>query len=201
MKQLTLKANEEKRFGVGSDKWLIVRESQEYLYVRSDNGEKIRVDAGDTLDIASFKELEIINPHASSIRVVYQLTKRDLKTTPPALVKFSDSMAVSEIRSVVTTRTETAQRFISRDHLVIQPNQKKRLFNASVTRLEAIIQNISDLEVEAMLGDSYVSAVVGLPIMGDRQAPAGMTVTGGGELWAYNNSNTPLKLAMMEIHR
>ncbi len=201
MKQLTLKANEEKRFGVGSDKWLIVRESQEYLYVRSDNGEKIRVDAGDTLDIASFKELEIINPHASSIRVVYQLTKRDLKTTPPALVKFSDSMAVSEIRSVVTTRTETAQRFISRDHLVIQPNQKKRLFNASVTRLEAIIQNISDLEVEAMLGDSHVSAVVGLPIMGDRKAPAGMTVTGGGELWAYNNSNTPLKLAMMEIHR
>ena len=201
MKQLTLKANEEKRFGVGSDKWLIVRESQEYLYVRSDNGEKIRVDAGDTLDIASFKELEIINPHASSIRVVYQLTKRDLKTTPPALVKFSDSMAVSEIRSVVTTRTETAQRFISREHLVIQPNQKKRLFNASVTRLEAIIQNISDLEVEAMLGDSHVSAVVGLPIMGDRKAPAGMTVTGGGELWAYNNSNTPLKLAMMEIHR
>ena len=201
MKQLTLKANEEKRFGVGSDKWLIVRESQEYLYVRSDNGEKIRVDAGDTLDIASFKELEIINPHASSIRVVYQLTKRDLKTTPPALVKFSDSMAVSEIRSVVTTRTETAQRFISRDHLVIQPNQKKRLFNASVTRLEAIIQNISDLEVEAMLGDSHVSSVVGLPIMGDRKAPAGMTVTGGGELWAYNNSNTPLKLAMMEVHR
>ena len=201
MKQLTLQANEEKRFGVGSDKWLIVRESQEYLYVRSDNGEKIRVDAGDTLDIASFKELEIINPHASSIRVVYQLTKRDLKTTPPALVKFSESMAVSEIRSVVTTRTETAQRFISRDHLVIQPNQKKRLFNASVTRLEAIIQNISDLEVEAMLGDSHVSAVVGLPIMGDRKAPAGMTVTGGGELWAYNNSNTPLKLAMMEIHR
>ena len=201
MKQLTLKANEEKRFGVGSDKWLIVRESQEYLYVRSDNGEKIRVDAGDTLDIESFKELEIINPHASSIRVVYQLTKRDLKTTPPALVKFSDSMAVSEIRSVVTTRTETAQRFISRDHLVIQPNQKKRLFNASVTRLEAIIQNISDLEVEAMLGDSHVSAVVGLPIMGDRKASAGMTVTGGGELWAYNNSNTPLKLAMMEVHR
>ncbi|MEG3220237.1 hypothetical protein PD716_06310 [Vibrio gigantis] len=201
MKQLTLKANEEKRFGVGSDKWLIVRESQEYLYVRSDNGEKIRVDAGDTLDIASFKELEIINPHASSIRVVYQLTKRDLKTTPPALVKFAQSLAVSEIRSVVTTRPETAQRFISRDHLVINPNQKKRLFNASVTRLEAIIQNISDTEVEAMLGDSNVSAVVGLPIMGDRKAPAGITVTGGGELWAYNNSNTPLKLAMMEVHR
>ncbi|CAK3196003.1 conserved hypothetical protein [Vibrio crassostreae] len=201
MKQLTLQANEVKRFGVGSDKWLIVRESQEYLYVRSDNGEKIRVDAGDTLDIESFKELEISNPHAASIRVVYQLTKRDLKTTPPAQVKFAQSLAVSEIRSIVTTRQETAQRFISRDHLLINPNEKKRLFNASVTRLEAIIQNISDTEVEAMIGDSNVSAVVGLPVMGDRQAPAGITITGGGELWAYNNSNQPLKLAMMEVHR
>ncbi|CAK1818308.1 conserved hypothetical protein [Vibrio crassostreae] len=201
MKQLTLLANEVKRFGVGSDKWLIVREAQEYLYVSSDNGERIRVDAGDTLDIASFKELEITNPHTASIDVVYQLTKRDLKTTPPAQVKFADSMAVSEIRSIVTTRQETAQRFISRDHLVINPNEKKRLFNASVTRLEAIIQNISDTEVEAMVGDNNVSAVVGLPVMGDRQAPAGITITGGGELWAYNNSNTPLKLAMMEVHR
>ncbi|MCG9557632.1 hypothetical protein [Vibrio kanaloae] len=201
MKQLTLLANEVKRFGVGSDKWLIVREAQEYLYVSSDNGERIRVDAGDTLDIASFKELEITNPHTASIDVVYQLTKRDLKTTPPAQVKFADSMAVSEIRSIVTTRQETAQRFISRDHLLINPNEKKRLFNASVTRLEAIIQNISDTEVEAMVGDNNVSAVVGLPVMGDRQAPAGITITGGGELWAYNNSNTPLKLAMMEVHR
>ncbi|WP_016799110.1 hypothetical protein [Vibrio cyclitrophicus] len=201
MKQLTLLANEVKRFGVGSDKWLIVREAQEYLYVSSDNGERIRVDAGDTLDIASFKELEITNPHTASIDVVYQLTKRDLKTTPPAQVKFADSMAVSEIRSIVTTRQETAQRFISRDHLIINPNEKKRLFNASVTRLEAIIQNISDTEVEAMVGDNNVSAVVGLPVMGDRQAPAGITITGGGELWAYNNSNTPLKLAMMEVHR
>lgn len=201
MKQLVLKANEVRRFGVGSDKWLIVRESQEYLYVRSDNGEQIRVDAGDTLDISSFKELEVSNPHTASIRVVYQLTKHDLKTTPPAQVKFADSMAISEIRSPVTTRQETAQRFISRDHLVINPNEKKRLFVASVTRLEAIIQNISDAEVEAMIGDNNVSAVVGLPVLGDRQAPAGITVTGGGELWAYNNSNTPLKLAMMEVHR
>ncbi|EGR2568037.1 TPA: hypothetical protein NGR75_004234 [Vibrio parahaemolyticus] len=201
MKQLTLQPNEVKRFGVGSDKWLIVRESQEYLYVRSDNGERIRVDAGDTLDIHSFKELEISNPHTAPIRVVYQLTKRDLKTTPPAQVKFADSMAISEVRSPVTTRPETAQRFISRDHLVIAPNTKKRLFNASVTRLEAIIQNISDTEAEAMIGDSNVSAVVGLPILGDRQAPAGITITGGGELWAYNNSNQPLKLAMMEVHR
>ncbi|MGF1716108.1 hypothetical protein L4D08_14625 [Photobacterium chitinilyticum] len=201
MKAITLQPNEVKRFGVGSDRWLIVREAQEYLYIRSDNGEKIRVDAGDTLDISSFKELEVSNPHTTPIRVVYQLTKRDLKTTPPALVKFASSMAISEVRSPVTTRQEIAQRFISRDHLVIQPNSKVRLFNASVTRLEAIIQNISDTETEAMLGDFNVSAVVGLPMLGDRTAPAGMTITGGGELWAYNNSNTPLKLAMMEVHR
>lgn len=201
MNVITLQPQEIKRFGVASYKWIILREAQEYVNVNSDNGERIRIDAGDTLEIGDFKELELSNPHATPIRVVYQITKRNLVTTPPAMVKFADSMAISEIRTPVTMRQETAQRFISRDHLVISPNTKQRLFNASVTRLEAIIQNISEVEAEAMLGDANVSAVVGLPVMGDRAAPAGMTITGGGELWAYNNSNTPLKIALMEVHR
>ncbi|WP_154124796.1 hypothetical protein [Grimontia hollisae] len=201
MIRVTLAPSEIKRFGVGSANWLIVREAQEYLYVRSDNGDRIRVDAGDVLDISAFKELEISNPHSVNIETVYQVSKYALKTTPPAQVKWAESMAISEVRSPVTTRPETAQRFISRDHLVIAPNSKVRLFNASVTRLEAIIQNISDSEAEAMIGDGNVSAVVGLPVLGDRQAPGGMTITGGGELWAYNNSNVPLKLAVMEVHR
>ncbi|MCJ8350730.1 hypothetical protein [Moritella sp.] len=201
MKKLTLQPSGTKRFAVSSAKWLIVRESQEYLYIRSDNGERIRVDAGDTLDISSFKELEISNPHTAVINAVIQLAKHKIITTPPAKVKFAESMAISEIRAVVNTRTEIAQRFISRPHIEIQPNSKTRLFNASVVRLEAIIQNISDAETEAMLGDKDVSAVAGLPVLGDRKAPAGMTITGGGELWAYNNSNTVLKIALLEIHR
>lgn len=201
MKTLTLQPSGTKRFAVSSAKWLIVRESQEYLYIRSDNGERIRVDAGDTLDISSFKELEISNPHTSVINAAIQLTKHQLTTTPPAKVKFADSMAISEIRSPVTVTQIVAQRFISRGHIEIQPNSKTRLFNASVVRLEAIIQNISDTETEAMLGDKDVSAVAGLPVLGDRKAPAGMTITGGGELWAYNNSNTVLKIALLEVHR
>ena len=201
MKNLTLNPTETKRFAIGSAKWLIVRESQEYLYIRSDNGERIRVDAGDTLDISSFKELEISNPHTAVIHAVIQLAKHKIITTPPAKVKFAESMAVSEIRAVVNTRTEIAQRFISRAHIEIQPNSKTRLFNASAVRFEAIIQNISDTETEAMLGDKDVSAVAGLPVLGDRKAPAGMTITGGGELWAYNNSNTVLKMALLEVHR
>jgi len=201
MKNLTLNPTETKRFAIGSAKWLIVRESQEYLYIRSDNGERIRVDAGDTLDISSFKELEISNPHTAVIHAVIQLAKHKIITTPPAKVKFAESMAVSEIRSTVTVTQAVAQRFISRAHIEIQPNNKTRLFNASVVRLEAIIQNISDTETEAMLGDKDVSAVAGLPVLGDRKAPAGMTITGGGELWAYNNSNTVLKIALLEVHR
>nr|WP_202602047.1 hypothetical protein [Photobacterium halotolerans] len=180
---------------------MIIREAVEYLYIRSDNGDRIRIDAGDTLDISAFKELEISNPHTVNIEAVYQVTKQTLNTTPPARVNWAESMAISEVRSPVTTRQETAQRFISRDHLVIQPNTKTRLFNASVTRLEAIIQNISDDECEAMIGDGNVSAVVGLPVLGDRVAPGGMTITGGGELWAFNNSGVPLKLAILEVHR
>lgn len=201
MKKLALQPNEIKRFAVGLSRWLIVRESQEYLEIRSDNGERIRVDAGDTLDISSFKELEISNPHTAVISAVIQLTKQQLTTTPPAKVKFAESMAISEIRSPVSVTQPVAQRFISRDHVIIQPNSKTRLFNTSVVRLEAIIQNISDTETEAMLGDKNVSAVTGLPVLGDRKAPGGITITGGGELWAYNNSNTVLKIALLEVHR
>lgn len=201
MKNLSLQPSETKRFAVGLSRWLIVRESQEYLYIRSDNGERIRVDAGDTLDISSFKELEIFNPHTAVISAVIQLTKQQLTTTPPAKVKFAESMAISEIRSSVSVIQPVAQRFISRDHIKIQPNSKIRLFSTSVVRLEAIIQNISDTETEAMIGDVNVSAVTGLPVLGDRKAPGGMTITGGGELWAYNNSNTVLKIALLEVHR
>lgn len=201
MIRVTLAPSEIKRFGVGSANWLIVREADEFLYVRSDNDDRIRVDAGDKLDISAFKEIEVSNPHTVAIDVVYQVSKYALETTPPARVNWAESMAISEVRSVVTTRPEVSQRFISRDHIVISPNTKVRLFNASVTRREAIIQNISDSEAEAMIGDGNVSAVVGLPVLGDRQAPGGMTITGGGELWAYNNSNVPLKLAVMEVHR
>lgn len=201
MKNVTLTPNEIKRFAVGSSKWLIVRESQEYLYIRSDNGDQIRIDAGDTLDISSFKELEVSNPHTVNISAVFQLAKQQLITTPPATVKFAESMAISEIRSTVSVIEATAQRFISRDHVIIQPNSKVKILNASAVRLEAIIQNISDVETEVMLGDVNVSAITGLPVLGDRKAPGGMTVTGGGELWAYNNSNTVLKIALLEVHR
>ena len=201
MKTLTLQANETKRFAVGSTKWLIVRGSQEYLYIRSDSGDRIRVDAGDTLDISSFKELEVFNPHTVVINAVFQLAKQQLKTAPSTKVSIESGLAISEVRSVVTTRNEIPQRFISRTHIEIQPNSRTRLFNASAVRIEAIIQNISDTETEAMLGDKDVSAVAGLPVLGDRKAPAGMTITGGGELWAYNNSNTVLKIALLEVHR
>lgn len=197
----TLQPHEEKRFGVSSDKWLIVREAQEFLYISADNGERIRIDAGDTLDISDFKELVISNPHAVPIHTVYQTTKRKLNSTPPLSVRLGESIAVSEIRGVVSTREHIAQRFITREHITIDPRTSQRLFNASITRKEAVIQNISPLETEAILGDANVSATAGLPILGDRKAVGGMTITGGGELHAFNNSDVPLVLAILEVHQ
>lgn len=201
MKTLILQPDEIKRIPVGSAKWLVVRESQEFLYVRSDNGERIRVDAGDTLDISQFKEMDVSNPHASTISAVFQLSKQQITVTPPAKVKFAESMAISEVRSVVPVSQQIAQRFVSPDHVKIKPLEKVRLLSASAVRFEAIIQNISETETEAMIGDVNVSAVTGLPILGDRKAPAGMTITGGGELWAYNNGNAELKIAVLEVHQ
>jgi len=201
MKTLILQPSEVKRIPIGSAKWLVVRESQEFLYVRSDNGDKIRVDAGDVVDISQFKEVDVSNPHTSEIHAIFQLSKQKITVTPPATLKLVESIAVSEIRSVVPVAQQLAQRFITPEHVIVEPFKKARLLKASAVRFEAIIQNISATETEAMIGDEDVSAVSGMPVLGDRKAPAGLTITGGGELWAYNNSAEELKLALLEVHQ
>lgn len=201
MRKMTLKPDETRRFVVGSAKWLIVRESEEYLYLVTDVGERIRIEAGDKLDVTSFTELDIYNPFVVDIDIVFQLTKAELNPVSVPKIIFPGGVSVTEVRGVVHTSEKPAQRFISREHIIIQPNKKQRLCYASVVRLEAIIQNISQTEAEIMLGDSKVSAVAGLPILGDRKNPAGMTLTGGGELWAYNNSNVPARITILEVHR
>ncbi|OLQ70318.1 hypothetical protein BIT28_16465 [Photobacterium proteolyticum] len=197
---MILQPNSTKRIGVAKHRWLIVREAQEYFYVQSDNGEQIRVDGGDKLDIENLREIDINNPHSVAINVVFQLTMRDIETTPPVTLKMADSMAVSEVRSTVNTREVSPQSFTSPAHITIEPNKKKRLCMASASRREIFVQNISSDECEALIGDQSVSAVSGLSVTGDRQTPAGMTITCGAELWAFNNGSTVLKLALSEVH-
>ncbi|NOH31776.1 hypothetical protein [Vibrio mediterranei] len=80
MRTITLSPNEQRRFGVGFFKFLLVREADEYINLLSDDGDTIRIDAGDKLDVSEFKELEIHNPHTTPIHVVYQLVKVDHTT-------------------------------------------------------------------------------------------------------------------------
>lgn len=197
---MILQAGEIKRVGVSKHRWLIAREAQEYFFVQSDNGERTRVDAGDKLDIADYTEIDISNPHTVPIRVVYQLTNRDIDTTPPVNLKMADSVAVSEVRSTVNTREVSAQSFSSPNHVEIAVGKRKRLCQASASRREILVQNISLTECEAMLGSQAVSAVCGLSVLGDRKAPGALTLNGGGELWAFNNGGSTLKLAVLEVH-
>ncbi|KJY93964.1 hypothetical protein TW84_01585 [Vibrio neptunius] len=197
---MILQPGEIKRISVTRYRWLIVREAQDHFYVQSDNRERTRIDAGDRLNIQEFNELELSNPRTTPINVVYQLTEHDIETTPPVNLKVADAMAVTEVRSVVDTREVSAQSFTTPAHLTIDQGKRVRLCQASASRREIIIQNISANECEAMLGGQDVSSVNGLSVMGDRQNPAGMTLTGGAELWAFNNGSGPLKLAVLEVH-
>ncbi|MER2495614.1 hypothetical protein ABS858_05910 [Vibrio neptunius] len=197
---MILQPGEVKRISVTRYRWLIVREAQDYFFVQSDNSERTRLDAGDKLDINGIHELDISNPRTTPINVEYQLTDRDIETTPPVNLKVADAMAVTEVRSVVDTREVSAQSFTTPTHIDVAPGERKRLCQASASRKEIIIQNISMNECEAMLGAQAVSAVNGLSILGDRQSPGGITLSGGGELWAFNNGSGPLKLAVLEVH-
>ncbi|ANW25816.1 hypothetical protein BA953_16600 [Vibrio coralliilyticus] len=197
---MILQPGEVKRISVARYRWLIVREASDYFFVQSDNSERTRIDAGDKLNIDELSELDLSNPRTTETHVVYQLTEREIETTPPVNLKVADAMAVTEVRTIVNTREVSPQSFTSSNHVEILPGHRKRLCQASASRKELIVQNISVNECEATLGGQTVSAVNGLSILGDRQAPGGMTLNGGGELWAFNNGSGPLKLAVLEVH-
>ncbi|MGY3689077.1 hypothetical protein ACXAAV_20565 [Vibrio coralliilyticus] len=197
---MILQPGEVKRISVARYRWLIVREASDYFFVQSDNSERTRIDAGDKLNIDELNELELSNPRTTPTHVVYQLTEREIETTPPVNLKVADAMAVTEVRTIVNTREVSPQSFTSAAHVDIEPGKSRRLCQASASRKEIVVQNISTNECEAMLGGQTVSAVNGLSILGDRQSPGGMTLNGGGELWAFNNGSGPLKLAVLEVH-
>ena len=57
MSNLTLQPKEIRQHSVGNDRFLIVRSATRYIWVVSDSGERIRVEGGDRLDIAPFKQI------------------------------------------------------------------------------------------------------------------------------------------------
>lgn len=201
MKRVTLSPGEPKRYGVGKEKWLVVREAAQYIFLQSEDLAPIRLDAGDKLYIEGMKAFELVNPHAVEISVICQLSDRDIYVQPSTEVQISTAVAVTEIRRPVATQELVAQNFDSHDHITILPNDSQRLVFGSATRKELMITNLSDMETEAMIGGQAVSAVNGLPLSGSRDEPGHMILTVGAEVWAFNNGQFPLKLALAEVHQ
>ena len=186
MSKLTLQAKETRTHSVGNDRFLIVRSATRYVWVVSDSGERIRVEAGDKLDITPFKNLTVENPHSLVVTVEYQFTRRELSPS-------SSGNA--------TLQTKAPPEFATAPHITIERGEKALLVKSDGARVETLIQNISQVEGEAMIGDSNVAPDVGLPVFGNRRNPAGLTISGSGDLWAYNNSETPVTLAVMEVRQ
>lgn len=200
MSQATLQPGVPKRFATGKNKWLIVRECAEFVYLCSERQAKIRLEFGDKLDVSQMGEVELVNPHSVPVKIIYQLSQVDMSVQPRFEAKLSESVAVSEIRSVVSVNAVSAQNFVTRDHIEIQPLATKRLVYPSATRKETLIQNISPNEAEARVGDINIGATRGLVLHGSAENIGAMGIDGGGELFAYNNSSSVLKLAVFEVH-
>lgn len=199
MSRVILQPGVPKRFAVSKGKWLIVREATEYVLMQNETSAPMRVEAGDKIFIGDLKEIELVNPHVVDIAVVCQFADRDMSVQPNTEVQISTSVAVSEIRNEVATRELVSLNMDSHDHFTIEPNERRRLVVANATRKELMISNISDIEGEAMIGGQAVSAVNGWPLVGDRKEPGQMILTVGAEVWAFNNGQFPLKLALIEV--
>lgn len=201
MSRIILHPGVPRRFAVSKGKWLIVREATEYAFMQNETSAPMRVEAGDKIFIGDLNEIELLNPHAVDIAVVCQFADRDMSVQPNTEIQISSSVAVSEIRKTVSTQELVSLNFSSHDHLIIAPNERRRLVVANATRKELMVVNMSDNETEAMIGGQAVSAVNGMPLAGNRAEPGTMILSVGAEVWAFNNGQFPLKLALSEVYQ
>lgn len=197
---ITLEPNLIREFAVSaSEKYLIIRHVKHSVEVLLDEESAIQLMTGDRLDISQYQRLVFSNPHNATIQVEFIKTTQKLDNGKAVSVAMPEFLPISSILEAVKTIEQTALNFVTRNHVVIPSFTKSRLVTANATRRELLIQNISNSETEALIGSSSVSAVNGLPVVGDRVRPGGLTLSHGGEVWAYNNSSSDLTISIAEV--
>lgn len=206
---INLSAGESHSFNAGqAGRYVIIREASQSVILKGDNLRPVELERGDVVDVSQFIELAFFNHNDSSVHIEYQVSDVEVRIRTastsingaPDINEILTPVTVGRIQERVQTQAQQTQDFVTPEHITLEAHEKKKLCEYSSKRLEVLIQNISSYEAEAMVGNSQVSPTVGLPVLGDRKAPAGLTLTGNGEVWAYNNSDYRMTLAVMEMH-
>lgn len=195
---MILLPDELQRFGVGNSNYLLMRSSEHYLILRSDRTEEERIYSGDTVNIADLGEIELYNPHPSHVTFEVQFSQRQI--TQLSGGESSISGSINEIKGVVHTEAQTNGVFNTPPWVTVDIGQTVQLSQSNETRRELIIQNVSQVELAAHIGDNNVDDQSGLILIGQKGAPQALILDTSGDVFAYNPSDThTLTLSVNEV--
>lgn len=100
--KVTIQAGEFERFNAGqAGRYLILRESSNFLLLRGDALRNTAIERGDTVEVIRFNELELVNPHSEAVTVEYQIADIPIVTRAQK-VSVDNEITVSEISRPLT---------------------------------------------------------------------------------------------------
>ncbi|MCG7500038.1 hypothetical protein MHO82_24550 [Vibrio sp. Of7-15] len=219
---MILQPNEIRQVGSANARFLLIRRATKSLELSADRLAPTRIEQGDSVDIGEFDNLTISNPHDTAIEVDFQTSSLRLSTQnnnettvseikaeirakinddTPVNVNVEDSTPVNVqvTDQVLKTREQVNTGLMSPDWITLEPNTQKQLVTVNPNRKEVLIQNISENEASANLGDAAVNESKGLPVTGSRETPAGMVLNTSAAVFAFNTSDVPVTFAIAEI--
>lgn len=168
---------------------------------KSQGLDRTTVKPGYSYDLGDIDIIDIHNDGQSDL--IVELETSDLKTIngSSAGVEVVNAVTVNEIVHPVEAHTKAVNpvSVTTPPDVTIAKGQGKKLVGANPARYELVIQNISAIRGEARVGDANVSSNRGLVVVGSRKVPGSTTLTHGGEVWAFNNSDADVTLSLMEV--
>lgn len=219
---MILQPNEVRQVSTANARFLLIRRATKHIELSADRLAPTRIEQGDSVDIGEFDNLTISNPHDIAVEVDFQTSSLRLSTQnnnettvseikaeirakindeTPVNVKVEDATPVNVqvTEQVLKTREQVNTGLMSPDWVTLLPNTQQQLVTANPNRKEVLIQNISENEASANIGDAAVNDTKGLPVTGSRETPAGMVLNTSAAVFAFNTSTFPVTFAIAEI--
>jgi hypothetical protein len=163
--------------------------------------EKTTVKSGHSYDLNGVDVIDLHNDGNDDLVLEFEVS--DLKTVSGSNngVEIVNAPTIKEIVNPITAHTKSLNPVTLQTEIDITlvPGERKKLVDASVSRYELLIQNISGTRTFVRVGDGSVSAVKGLIVVGSRNAPATMSLNTGGAVYAYNDSGEQAVLSILEV--
>jgi hypothetical protein len=163
--------------------------------------EKTTVKSGHSYDLNGVDIIDIHNDGNDDLVVEFEVSELKTVSGSNSGIEIVNAPTIKKIVEPITAHTKsvnpvTLQTAID---IVLAPGERKKLVDASVSRYEFLIQNISGTRTFVRVGDDSVSAVKGLIVVGSRNAPATMSLNCGGAVYAYNDSGQQAILSILEV--